>query len=58
MAADISAWTAENAFSELKAPIVRVSGRETPIPYNAGLERVSVPCVEDIVEAVKNVVDK
>jgi len=58
VASDISAWTAENAFDELKAPIVRVSGRETPIPYNAGLESVSVPCVEDIVEAVRKVVGK
>ena len=56
VASDISAWTAENAFGELKAPIVRVSGRETPIPYNAGLESVSVPCVEDIMEAVRKVV--
>jgi len=58
VASDISAWAAENAFSDLKAPVVRVSGKNTPIPYNAALERISVPCVDDIVRAVESVVKK
>jgi len=58
VASDISAWAAENAFDRLKSPIVRVSGRVTPIPYNAALERAVVPDVEDIVMAVRTVVGK
>jgi len=58
VASDISAWAAENAFDRLKSPIVRVSGRVTPIPYNAALERAVVPGVEDIIKAVRTVVGR
>jgi acetoin:2,6-dichlorophenolindophenol oxidoreductase subunit beta len=37
------------AFDRLDAPIVRVAGRDIPIPYNRNLEKASVPQVEDIV---------
>lgn len=38
------------AFGYLEAPIIRLAGREVPIPYNRELERASVPQVEDIIE--------
>ena len=58
VASDIAAWMSENAYHDIKAPIVRVSGKVTPIPYNAQLEQASVPSVEDIVTAVKSIVMK
>lgn len=41
------------AFGYLEAPILRLAGREVPIPYNRNLERASVPQVEDILEKAR-----
>jgi acetoin:2,6-dichlorophenolindophenol oxidoreductase subunit beta len=57
VASDITALVAEEAFPYLKAPIMRISGRITPIPYNEALERACVPNVEEIVKAVKKVME-
>ena len=53
---DVAAIVAEQAFDSLRAPIVRVAGRNTTIPFNLALERASVPQVADIVAGVKAVV--
>jgi pyruvate dehydrogenase E1 component beta subunit len=37
------------AFDRLDSPIVRLGGRDIPIPYNRTLERAATPQVEDIV---------
>lgn len=55
--AEVSAAIAESeAFDYLDAPILRLGGAETPIPYSPGLERAAVPQVEDFVEAAKKLV--
>ena len=41
------------AFGYLEAPIIRLAGREVPIPYNRNLEQASVPQVEDIMEKAR-----
>jgi pyruvate dehydrogenase E1 component beta subunit len=41
------------AFGYLEAPIIRLAGREVPIPYNRDLEKAAVPQVEDIVEKAR-----
>jgi pyruvate dehydrogenase E1 component beta subunit len=41
------------AFGYLEAPIIRLAGKEVPIPYNRNLERASVPQVEDIIEKAR-----
>jgi pyruvate dehydrogenase E1 component beta subunit len=41
------------AFDYLDAPILRLAGRDIPIPYNRTLEHHTVPQVEDIVEAAR-----
>ena len=41
------------AFGYLEAPILRLAGKEVPIPYNRELERASVPQIEDIVEKAR-----
>ena len=41
------------AFDYLDAPIVRLAGRDMPIPYNRTLEYHTVPQVEDVVEAAR-----
>jgi acetoin:2,6-dichlorophenolindophenol oxidoreductase subunit beta len=53
--AEISALIAESeAFDYLDAPIIRLGGAESPIPYSPILERAAVPQVENIVEALRN----
>jgi pyruvate dehydrogenase E1 component beta subunit len=44
------------AFDYLDAPIVRLAGRDMPIPYNRTLEYHTVPQVEDIVEKARDIV--
>jgi pyruvate dehydrogenase E1 component beta subunit len=44
------------AFDYLDAPIVRLAGRDIPIPYNRTLEYNAVPQVEDIVEKARELV--
>jgi len=53
---DVAAIVAERAFDHLRAPIVRVAGWNTTIPFNLGLEKASVPQVDDIVAGVRSVV--
>jgi acetoin:2,6-dichlorophenolindophenol oxidoreductase subunit beta len=52
---DIAANVAELAFDALRAPIVRVAGLNTTIPFNLALEKASVPQVADIVAGVRSV---
>jgi pyruvate/2-oxoglutarate/acetoin dehydrogenase E1 component len=44
------------AFDYLDAPIVRLAGRDMPIPYNRTLEYHTVPQVENIVAAARELV--
>ena len=55
VASDIAAFAAEEAFSFLKAPIQRVCGKVTPIPYNSVLERAVIPDAEEIARAVRKI---
>jgi pyruvate/2-oxoglutarate/acetoin dehydrogenase E1 component len=41
------------AFAYLEAPIVRLGGEDTPIPYNPKLEKAAVPQVDTIVGAAR-----
>ncbi len=54
---EVAALVAERGFDDLDAPVLRLGGREVPIPYNEDLERAATPQVGDIVEAVKKVLD-
>jgi pyruvate dehydrogenase E1 component beta subunit len=55
--AEISAMIAESeVFDFLDAPIARLGGADTPLPYNPKLEKAAVPQEEDIVTAVRRLV--
>jgi acetoin:2,6-dichlorophenolindophenol oxidoreductase subunit beta len=55
--AEISALVAESeAFDYLDAPILRLGGAESPIPYSPILEKAAVPQVDDIVAALRQLV--
>jgi len=53
VAAEIAACVADAGFDDLDAPIKRLQGAFTPTPYSPTLERAIVPQVEDVVEALR-----
>ena len=53
IAGEIAAQVTERAFDYLDAPVVRVAGKNVPIPYNVNLERAAVPQEHDVVAAVR-----
>jgi acetoin:2,6-dichlorophenolindophenol oxidoreductase subunit beta len=53
---DIAAMIMEEAYDDLDAPVMRIAGKNTTIPYNLELEKVCVPSVADIVEGVLELV--
>ena len=55
LGAEIAARVMAEAFDWLDAPVLRVTGKDVPMPYAANLERLAVPQVEDIVAAVREV---
>jgi pyruvate dehydrogenase E1 component beta subunit len=57
LGAEVSAAIAESeAFDYLDAPILRLGGAESPIPYSPALEKAAVPQVADIIEAAARLV--
>jgi len=57
LSAEISAIVAENAFEDLKSPIVRVALPDVPAPASKTLEAVYYPTADDLISAVKKVFD-
>ena len=53
--AEIAARIMEQAFDYLDAPVTRVSAKDVPMPYAANLEKLALPSVAEVVEAVKAV---
>ncbi len=53
--AEISALVMEQAFDDLDAPVLRVHGKDVPLPYAANLEALALASVADIVTAVQEV---
>ena len=50
-AAEISSLIMENCFEFLDAPVIRISSKDTPMPYNKELEQAALPHKEDIINA-------
>jgi len=53
--AEIVARLMEHAFDYLDAPVMRVSGKDVPMPYAANLEKLALPSAAEVVEAAKAV---
>ncbi len=54
MASEISALVTEHAFDDLDAPIRRLTGVQTPVPYSPSLESAIVPNAAKIAQAIRN----
>ena len=55
MGSEIAAQMMDHAFDYLDAPVVRVYGMDVPLPYAANLEKLALPQVDNIVQAVRQV---
>ena len=53
--AEVSALVTEQAFDWLDAPVMRVTGKDVPMPYAANLEKLALPSVAEVVETCKSV---
>jgi len=53
--AEIAARIMEHAFDYLDAPVMRVSGKDVPMPYAANLEKLALPSAAEVIEAAKAV---
>jgi pyruvate dehydrogenase E1 component beta subunit len=53
--AEIIARLMIGAFDYLDAPVLRVTGRDVPMPYAANLEKLALPSVADVIAAAKAV---
>lgn len=55
LASELSAVIGEACFRDLKAPVVRVTGLDTPIPFSLVLEKYILPGKEQVVEGIRRV---
>jgi pyruvate dehydrogenase E1 component beta subunit len=53
---EVAARIYEGAFDYVDAPVKRVAQKEVPLPYNRALEQMALPQMEDVIQAVKEVV--
>ena len=56
--AEIAAQLVQRGFDDLDAPIHRLNGAHTPTPYSPTLEAAVVPKVEQIVQAIRDVLSE
>jgi len=52
---EVAAQVMTHAFDYLDAPVARIAGKDVPMPYAANLEKLALPNVDEVVEAVKAV---
>jgi pyruvate dehydrogenase E1 component beta subunit len=52
---EIATRVMQQAFDYLDAPVLTIAGKDVPMPYAANLEKLALPNVGEVVEAVKAV---
>jgi pyruvate/2-oxoglutarate/acetoin dehydrogenase E1 component len=57
-ASEVVARVVDEAYDALKSRPVRVTAKDTPMPYAASLERAVLPQVEDVVAGINAVLDR
>lgn len=57
LGAEVSATISEEVYAKLKAPVRRVCGLDTPVPFSLPLEKIILPGKDDIKVAVKATID-
>ena len=54
--AEIAAWIGEHCFEHLDAPVRRVAASDNHVPYEPTMEKATLPQIDDIVEAARDLV--
>ena len=54
----IASQVMQQAFDYLDAPVITICGKDVPMPYAENLEKLALPSVDEVVEAVKTVAYK
>ena len=52
---EIASRLVTEAFDHLDAPVLKVTGKDVPMPYAANLEKLALPTVAEVIEAVRAV---
>jgi pyruvate dehydrogenase E1 component beta subunit len=52
---EVCARVALEAFDDLDAPPMKITGADVPMPYAANLEKLALPSVEQVIAAAKSV---
>jgi len=52
---EIATRVMQEAFDYLDAPILTIAGKDVPMPYAANLEKLALPNVDEVIQAVKTV---
>ena len=52
---EVSARIMEQAFGYLDAPVMRITGKDVPMPYAANLEKLALPNADEVIAAVNAV---
>ncbi|KQS88332.1 MULTISPECIES: pyruvate dehydrogenase complex E1 component subunit beta [unclassified Rhizobium] len=52
---EIATRVMQQAFDYLDAPVLTIAGKDVPMPYAANLEKLALPSVAEVVQAVKTV---
>ena len=51
----IASQVMQRAFDHLDAPVITICGKDVPMPYAANLEKLALPSVAEVIDAVKTV---
>lgn len=54
--AELASDIAEHCFMDLDCPVKRLAAKDTPVPYNSGLEEEILPQVSDILREIKEII--
>jgi pyruvate dehydrogenase E1 component beta subunit len=52
---EIASRLVSEAFDYLDAPVLKVTGKDVPMPYAANLEKLALPNVQEVIDAVRAV---
>jgi pyruvate/2-oxoglutarate/acetoin dehydrogenase E1 component len=53
---EIAATIAEEAFEDLDGPVRRLAAPDTPVPFSPVLEKAFIPQVDDVAQALKELI--
>ncbi|MBI1294353.1 alpha-ketoacid dehydrogenase subunit beta [bacterium] len=56
--AELAALVAEEAFYDLDAPVERIGAMDVPVPFSPGLEDLTIPTVQQVVDAGRRLVGR